>query len=238
MAGHSKWANIKHRKAAQDAKRGKIFTRLVKEITVAAKVGGGDPNMNPRLRTLVEKAKEANMPAENLKRAIQKGTGELPGAAYEELMYEGYGPHGMAVIVEVLTDNKNRAVADVRHAFSSKGGSLAEGGAVSWMFNKTGVVRATGTDVTEDELLEKLLEFDVADISHDGDTFVITCNPKSLEDIKAVLIEAGLKVESADMEWVASTTTDLSEDQQEQAFNFLNALENLDDVQNVYTNLA
>ncbi|MGE0010231.1 MAG: YebC/PmpR family DNA-binding transcriptional regulator [Candidatus Babeliales bacterium] len=237
MAGHSKWANIKHRKAAQDAKRGKIFTRLVKEITVAAKTAGGDPATNIRLRTLIEKAKEANMPLDNLKRAIQKGTGELPGTSYEEYMYEGYGPHGMAVIVEVLTDNKNRAVADVRHAFTSKGGSLAEGGAVSWMFSKTGVVRAQGSGVSEDDIFEKLLDYDVADISHDEDTFEITCNPRSLEDIKAVLTQAGLKVESAEMEWVASNKTSLSEEQQEQAFTFLNALENLDDVQNVYTNL-
>ncbi len=237
MAGHSKWANIKHRKAAQDSKRGKIFTRLVKEITVAAKTGGGDPSTNIRLRTLIEKAKEANMPLDNLKRAIQKGTGELPGAAYEEMMYEGYGPHGMAVIVEVLTDNKNRAVADVRHAFTSKGGSLAEGGAVSWMFSKTGVVRATGTGATEDDILEKLLDFDVADITQEDDTFVITCNPRSLEEIKGVLEKAGLKVESAEMEWVASNKTTLSEEQQEQAFTFLNALEGLDDVQNVFTNL-
>lgn len=237
MAGHSKWANIKHRKAAQDAKRGKIFTRLVKEITVAAKTGGGDPATNIRLRTLIDKAKEANMPLDNLKRAIQKGTGELPGAAYEEMMYEGYGPHGMAVIVEVLTDNKNRAVADVRHAFTSKGGSLAEGGAVSWMFQKTGVVRANGTGVTEDDVLERLLDFDITDITQEDGTFVITANPRSLEEIKGILEKAGLKVESAEMEWVASNKTTLSEEQQEQAFNFLNALEGLDDVQNVYTNL-
>lgn len=237
MAGHSKWANIKHRKAAQDAKRGKIFTRLVKEITVAAKAGGGDPTTNPRLRTLIEKAKAANMPAENLKRAIQKGTGELPGVSYEEHMYEGYGPHNVAVIVEVLTDNKNRAVADVRHAFSSKGGSLAAGGAVSWMFAKTGVVRATGA-TTEDELLETLLDYDVNDISQDDTSFMITCDPKSIEPIKNALVEAGLTVDSAEMEWVASNTTKLNEEQQEQAFSFLNALEQLDDVQNVYTNLA
>lgn len=237
MAGHSKWANIKHRKAAQDAKRGKVFTRLTKEITVAAKAGGGDPGVNPRLRTLIDKAKAANMPADNLKRAIQKGTGELPGVSYEEMMYEGYGPHNVAVIVEVLTDNKNRAVADVRHAFSSKGGSLAAGGAVSWMFSKTGVVRTTGT-ATEDELLEKLLEYDVNDISIDDEHIMITCNPKSLEPIKTALTAAGLKVDSAEMEWVASNTTKLEGDQQEQAFNFLNALEELDDVQNVYTNLA
>lgn len=237
MAGHSKWANIKHRKAAQDSKRGKIFTRLVKEITVAAKVSGGDPATNIRLRALIEKAKEANMPLENLKRAIQKGTGELPGMAYEEMMYEGYGPHGIAVIVETLSDNKNRAVADVRHAFTSKGGSLAEGGAVSWMFNKTGVVRATGKDISEDALLELLLDFDVADISVDEDSIMITCNPRSLDPIKEVITKAGLKVDSAEMEWVASNKTSLTEEQQEQAFNFLNALDELDDVQNVYTNL-
>lgn len=238
MAGHSKWANIKHRKAAQDAKRGKIFTRLIKEITVAAKSGGGDPGSNPRLRTLVEKAKAANMPADNLKRAIQKGTGELPGVSYEEMMYEGYGPHGIAVIVEVLTDNKNRAVAAVRHEFSHKGGSLAEGGAVSWMFAKTGAVRATGTGVTEDDLLETLLDFDINDIAQDDEHFLITCNPKSLEAIKAAVAQTGLTVDSAELEWVASNTTKLEGDQQEQAFKFLNALEDLDDVQNVYTNLA
>lgn len=238
MAGHSKWANIKHKKAKEDAVRGKAFTKLVKEITVASRVGGGDPSGNPRLRTLVEKAKDINMPQDNIKRAIQKGTGELPGVAYEHHMYEGYGPGGIAVMVEVLTDNKNRAVAEVRHVFTKKGGNMAENGSVSWMFSQKGVIKATGSTITEDQLLEKLLDFDIEDIKKEEELFFIICNPKALEEVKTGVTQAGLKAESNDIEWVAKDTAQLSSEDEEKAFEFLESLENLEDVQNVYSNIG
>lgn len=237
MAGHSKWANIKHRKAAQDAKRGKKFTKLIKEITVCARVGGGDPTGNPRLRQLIDKAKDINMPSDNVTRAIKKGTGELPGAQYESIMYEGYGPHGIAVLVDALTDNKNRTVAEMRHLFSSKGGSLAEGGAVAWMFEKLGVVRVTGESISEDILLEQLIDYEVKDISVDDGMATITSEPKSLENIKTALQNQGYTIESSDLEWVAQNTTALQKGDSEKAVEFLEALDDHDDVQNVFTNL-
>lgn len=238
MAGHSKWANIKHKKAALDAKRGKIFTKLSKEITVAARTGGGDPAGNPRLRLLVDKARSVNMPMDNVTRAIKKGTGELPGAAYEAHLYEGYGPNGIAVIVETLTDNKNRTVADLRRLFTKGGGSLAEGGAVSWMFKHMGVIRMTGDNLSEDTLLEALIEFDIDDISQNEKIVTIICNPKSLEGVKEALKNSEHSVENAELEWVATNTTNLPDEQAEKAVEFLSDLEELDDVQDVYTNLA
>lgn len=239
MAGHSKWANIKHKKAAQDAKRGKAFTRITKEISVAARVGGGDPTANPRLRQLIEKARDINMPMDNVQRAIKRGTGELPGVSYEEQLYEGYGPHGIAVIVETLTDNKNRTVADMRRLFSSHGSSLAEGGAVAWMFAKLGVVRATAqTETSEDAILEYLLDYDVQDIFVTEKNITVMCDPKSLEDIKQALEEEGFTIESTDLEWVAQQNISLTGQQEEKAIAFLEKLEEHDDVQDVYTNLA
>lgn len=237
MAGHSKWANIKHKKAAVDAKKGKIFTRLSKEITVAAKVGGGDPEGNPRLRTLLEKAREANMPVENTQRAIKKGTGELPGVAYEAITYEGYGPCGIAVIVECLSDNKNRTVADVRRVFSHKGGSLGETGSVGWMFEKMGVVKGE-SNKSEDDLLELLLDYDIDQISVNDGGFYITCDIKALDAVKNVLKSNGCKVESAEVEWVATTTVEVDEESAKKVMEFLDELEELDDVQNVYDNIA
>lgn len=236
MAGHSKWANIKHKKAKEDAARGKAFTKLIKEITIVAR-SGGDPAGNPRLRTLIEKAKHINMPQDNIKRAIQKGTGELPGVSYEQMMYEGYGPGGIAVMVEVLTDNKNRAVAEVRHAFSRKGGNLAENGAVSWMFSQKGVIQATHDTLSEDALLEQLLDFDVEDVKKEEDLFIITCESKALEEVKNACTAAGLIVENAEVAWVAQTSPELSEEDETKAFEFLDALEALEDVQNVYSNI-
>lgn len=238
MSGHSKWSQIKHKKAILDSKRGKAFTKLIKEITVAAKIGGGDPNGNPRLRTLLDKAKEINMPTENAIRAIKKGTGELPGTHYEQYMYEGYGPGGIAVIIEVLTDNKNRSVAELRHAFSIKGGSLAETGAVNWMFEKMGLIKAKANGISEDEMLEKLLDYEVSDITLDDDTFFITCLPKSIEEIKKALSKDNIKVESADIEWTAKNPLKLDAAESEKALDFLSFVEDLEDVQNVYTNLA
>lgn len=236
MAGHSKWANIKHKKAAVDAKKGKIFTRLSKEITVAAKVGGGDPEGNPRLRTLLEKAREANMPIDNTQRAIKKGTGELPGVAYESITYEGYGPCGVAIIVECLSDNKNRTVADVRRVFSHKGGSLGETNSVSWMFEKKGVLKGTTTK-TEDELIEALIDYTIDTISLDANNFYITCEIKDLELVKQELKKLGALVESAEVEWVAKTTIDIDEESAKKVFDFIDELEELDDVQNVYDNI-
>lgn len=238
MAGHSKWANIRHKKAKEDAKRGKIFTTLGKEIAIAAKLGGGDPAGNPRLRTLLEKAREVNMPLDNAQRAIKRGTGELPGASYESIMYEGYGPGGIAVLIDTLTDNKNRTVAELRHLFSSKGGTLAETGAVGWMFAKSGVLNATGSNLSEDSLLELLIDFDISDISHHEATFTIVCEPKSLDAVKQALLGAGIKVESAELEWVASNTTSVAKDLEEKAVEFLAMLEDLDDVKHVFTNLG
>lgn len=238
MSGHSKWATIKHKKAKEDAKRGKVFTKLIKEITVAARSGGGDPSANPRLRTLVEKSKEVNMPQDNMMRAIKKGTGELPGMAYESHTYEGYGPGKIAVIVEVLTENKNRAVADLRHIFSRKGGVLAESGAVNWMFERLGLIRASGKFTTEDELLELLLDYDIKNIEVDDKDVTITCSPKSLEDVKKALISSGFKIEHAELEFVSSNLVSLTGEDEQKAHEFLESLEDLDDVQNVYTNLG
>ncbi len=238
MAGHSKWANIKHKKAKEDAARGKTFTRIVKEITVAAREGGGDPGGNPRLRTLIDKAKAANMPQDNIVRAIKKGTGELEGVQYEAVQYEGYGPHGTAVIVETLTDNKNRTVAAVRHAFTKHGGNLGESGSVAWMFEHKGVIRCTGS-LSEDELFEKLMEEDIDDISCTEGIFTVTCPISSLEAVKAAVNAAGMKVEDDGMEWVAKNPVEVSDkDQEEKVFKFLEMVEELDDVQDVFTNLS
>lgn len=237
MSGHSKWATIKRKKAATDSKRGKEFTKLIKEITVAAK-SGGDPAGNPRLRLLLEKAKEINMPQENSMRAIKRGTGELPGMVYEASMYEGYGPHNVAVIVDALTDNKNRTVADVRRLFTNSGGSLGESGSVNWMFERLGVIHAIDkTNKTEDDLLEALIDFDMHDISKDEDYFTLTCDSKELEKVRQAVLALGLKIESAEIEWVPKNLTKLKGEQAEKAQEFLSELEDLDDVQNVYTTL-
>lgn len=238
MAGHSKWKKIKHDKAKEDAKRGKLFTNLIKEITVAARTGGGDPTGNPRLRLLLDKSKEINMPLDNAMRAIKRGTGELPGQTYERYMYEGYGPGQIAVLTEVLTDNKNRAIAELRALFTRKGATIAESGAVSWMFSKLGVITVPAKGLSDDLLLEKLLDFDVKDIKQVDEFFNITCDPKSLDDIKQALKNSGVSIESAEIEWVAQNTMDLAAAEQEKAVEFLDALEDLDDVQHVYTNLA
>ena len=237
MAGHSKWANIKHKKEREDTKRGKAFGRMNKEITVAARLGGGDPTTNPRLRQLIEKSKAINMPRDNIQRAIKKGTGELPGVQYEHMKYEGYGPYGIAVMVETLTDNKNRTVASIRHLFSAQGGNLGETGSVSWMFEQRGVIRARGNDITEDELLEKLIDFDIINILK-NDFFSIICTIKSLEQVKKALIDLNLVIESADLEWIAKTPTTLPDDQTEKVYTFLRILDDQEDVQNIYTNLA
>src|SRR5580693_6834886 len=192
MSGHSKWATIKHKKGATDAKRGKIFTRLIKEITIAAKTGGGDPDGNPRLRGAIAAAKAENMPADNIKRAIQRGTGELEGVSYEEITYEGYGPGGVAVIVDVLTDNKNRAVSEIRHAFSKNGGNLGESGSVRFMFSKKGLIAVEKSAATEEKLMDIVLEHGGEDLNDEGDTWEILTDPASYEVVLTAVKAAGI----------------------------------------------
>jgi YebC/PmpR family DNA-binding regulatory protein len=237
MSGHSKWATIKHKKGALDAKRGKIFTRLIKEITIAAKTGGGgDPDGNPRLRTAIAAAKAENMPADNIKRAIQRGTGELEGVNYEEITYEGYGPGGVAIIVEVLTDNKNRAVSEVRHAFSKNGGNMGAEGAVSWMFTKKGVVTIAKTAANEDKLTEIVLEAGAEDLSDEGENWEILCDPKDFEAVTEALKAAKITPEHAEITKIASTYTKLEGAQANAMIRLLEAIEDLDDTQNLYSN--
>lgn len=236
MSGHSKWANIKHKKAKEDAKRGQTFTKIIKEITVCAKAGG-IPENNPQLRQLIEKAKEANMPGDNITRAVKKGTGELPGVSYESISYEGYGPGGTAVIIEALTDNKNRTVADLRHIFARHNGNLAETGAVNWMFEKLGVIRGTIKGKTEDDLLEALMDYNINDISIEDDLATITTDMGALFQVKDALVKLGMKIEQAELEWVAKNNLNVDEETEEKAFALFEALEDNDDVQNVYSNL-
>ncbi len=236
MSGHSKWATIKHKKGATDAKRGKIFTRLIKEITIAAKSGGGDPDGNPRLRTAILAAKAENMPADNIKRAIQRGTGELEGLSYDEITYEGYGPGGVAIIVDVLTDNKNRAVSEVRHAFSKNGGNLGAEGAVSWMFTKKGVIAIDKDAANEDKLMEIVLESGAEDLNDEGSHWEILCDPKDFEAVTEALKAAKLKTESAEITKIASTYTKLEGSQASAMMRLLETIEDLDDTQNVYSN--
>ncbi len=235
MAGHSKWANIQHRKGRQDAKRGKIFTRLIKEITVAARMGGGDPNMNPRLRLAVDKATDNNMPKDNIERAIKRGAGALEGASYEEIRYEGYGVHGAAVIVDTLTDNRTRTVAEVRHAFTKYGGNLGANGSVAFLFKHCGqLLFAPGTD--EEKLMDAALEAGAEDVitSDDGSIEVVT-GPHEFSSVKAALEKAGFKPELAEVTMKASNETELNGGDAANMQKLLDALEGLDDVQNVYT---
>ena len=235
MAGHSKWANIQHRKGRQDAKRGKIFTRLIKEITVAARMGGGDPAMNPRLRLAVDKATENNMPKDNVERAIKRGTGGLDGVSYEEIRYEGYGPAGAAVIVDTLTDNRTRTVAEVRHAFSKHGGNMGAGGSVAFLFKHCGqLLYAPGTD--EGKLMEAALEAGADDVlAHEDGSLEVVTDPYDFARIKAALERAGLKAELAEVTMKASTETEMSGEDAARMQKLLDALETLDDVQDVYT---
>jgi YebC/PmpR family DNA-binding regulatory protein len=236
MSGHSKWATIKHKKGATDAKRGKIFTRLIKEITIAAKGGGGDPDGNPRLRTAIAAAKAENMPADNIKRAIQRGTGELEGVSYEEITYEGYGPGGVAVIVDVLTDNKNRAVSEIRHAFSKNGGNLGAEGAVSWMFTKKGVIVIAKDAASEEKITEVVLDAGAEDLADEGDTWEVLCAPADYEAVTNALKAANIKPEHAEVTLIASTYTKLEGSQANAMMRLLEVLEDLDDAQNVYSN--
>jgi YebC/PmpR family DNA-binding regulatory protein len=236
MAGHSKWANIQHRKGRQDARRGKIFTRLIKEISVAAKMGGGDPNFNPRLRLAIDKAKEENMPSDNIDRAIKRGTGELDGASYEEIRYEGYGAGGAAMIVDCLTDNRTRTVADVRHAFSKHGGNMGTDGSVAFQFKHCGqFIFAPGTD--EERLMEAALDAGAEDVvANDDGSFEVISAPTDFAAVRQALEKVGLKPELAEITMKPDNETELAGDDAARMQKLLDALESLDDVQNVYTN--
>jgi YebC/PmpR family DNA-binding regulatory protein len=236
MSGHSKWASIKHKKAATDAKRGRVFTKLIKEITVSARMGGGDVDGNPRLRTAVLAAKAQNMPQDNIKRAIQKGTGELPGQTYEEGSFEGYGPGGTAVLVEVLTDNRNRTVAEIRHAFSKNGGNLGEAGCVNWMFEKKGVILIEQDKADEDELMELALEAGADDMKQEDDNYEITTAPAAFEKVKKALEEKGVPVALAEVSMVPQSTVHLEGGEAKRMLRLMEVLEDHDDVQNVAAN--
>jgi YebC/PmpR family DNA-binding regulatory protein len=236
MSGHSKWATIRHKKSATDVKRGKIFTKLIKEITVAARMGGGDIDANPRLRSAVLAARAENMPKENIERGIKKGTGELDGVNYEESTYEGYGPGGAAVFLESLTDNKNRAVAEIRHVFAKNGGNLGENGCVAWMFNKKGYIEVDHAATDEDKLMEIALEAGAEDVSDEGETFDVVTAPDDFEAVRQAIETAGIKMVSAEVTMVPQTYTDLQGKQAEQMVRLMEMLEDCDDVQKVYTN--
>jgi len=236
MSGHSKWHSIKHKKAAVDAKRGKAFSRVIKEITVAARMGGGDLSANARLRTAVQNAKSINMPQDNITRAIKKGTGELPGVNYEEVSYEGYGPGGAAIMLDVMTDNKNRTVADIRHIFSKHNGNLGETGCVAWMFNKKGLIILPAEGVNEDQLMEIALDAGADDMSQEDDTFEVTTEPDLMETVKEAIEKAGLPVSEASVTMIPQSTVKLEGKQAVQMLKMMEALEDHDDVQNVYAN--
>jgi len=236
MSGHSKWSTIKRKKGAADAKRGKLFSKIIKEIMVAARIGGGDVNANPRLRTAVLAAKAENMPKDNIERAIKKGTGELEGIHYEDLIYEGYGPGGVAMMLEVLTDNKNRTVADVRHVFSKHNGNLGETGCVSWMFDKKGLIVVEKGGVDEDRLIEVALDAGAMDVKDTGRDFEVTTGPSDFEAVKKAVEETGFKSTYAEVTMVPQSTVRLSGKEAEQMLRLMEGLEESDDVQKVYAN--
>ena len=236
MSGHSKWANIKHRKGAADARRGKIFTKLIKEITVSARMGGGDISANPRLRRVVDLAKTENMPKDNIDRAIKKGTGELEGVNYEENTYEGYGPGGAAVYVESLTDNKNRAVSEIRHCFTKCGGNLGAGGCVAWMFDTKGYLVVGKSAADEDRLMEVALEAGAEDVREDGSNFEVITSPEDFEAVKEAIDAAGIPYIDAEVTMLPQNTTSLEGKEAEQMIRLMDMLDNCDDVQKVYTN--
>ena len=236
MSGHSKWATIKHKKGALDAKRGKIFTRLIKEITIAAKNGGGDADSNPRLRGAVAAAKAENMPADNIKRAIQRGTGELPGATYEEFSLEGYGPGGVAILIDINTDNRNRTVSEIRHVFQKNGGNMAEAGAVSWMFHKKGDIAVPKSAAKEDDLMGIVLEAGADDLRDDGENWEVLTDPHSYEAVVEAVKKAGIQPASASVAMIPQNYIKLEGPAATQMIRLIEALEEHDDVQNVHSN--
>jgi len=236
MSGHSKWSSIKHKKGAADAKRGKIFTKLIKEITVAARLGGGDADGNPRLRSAIQAAKAENMPKDNIERAIKKGTGELEGTSYDEVNYEGYGPGGVALMIECLTDNKNRTVADLKHIFDRHGGSLGEPGCVAWMFEKKGMIVFDKDKVDEETLFNMALENGADDVNEEDSEFEILTSLADFEAVKKAFDDAGLKYTVAEVSMIPQNTVKLEDKKAEQMLRMMEALEDNDDVNNVYAN--
>lgn len=237
MSGHSRWAGIKHKKGAADAARGKLFSKLIREITVAAKLGGGNPDNNPRLRKAIEDAKDANMPQENIKRAIQRGTGEIPGASYEEVSYEGYGPGGAAVLVEAITDNRNRTTAEIRKIFSQFGGNMGETGCVAWIFSPRGYIVVPKNAAPEEKVMEIALATGAEDVkSDDEEIYEVTTAPADLEKVKEAFLSAGVTPSSAETTMLPSTYVHLEGKDAQQILNLMNALEEHDDVRNVYSN--
>jgi len=236
MSGHSKWSSIKHKKGAADAKRGKIFTKLIKEITVAARMGGGDPDGNPRLRSAIAAAKAENMPKENIERGIKKGTGELEGVSYEEANYEGYGPGGVAVLVDCLTDNKNRTVADIKHLFERHGGNLGEPGCVAWMFEQKGLIIFEKDKVDEEELFDLALEAGAEDVREEDTEFEVITEPSDLESVKQAIDDAGLSYTLAEVTKIPKNTVKVEGKKAQQTLNLMQSIEDHDDVSHVYAN--
>jgi YebC/PmpR family DNA-binding regulatory protein len=236
MSGHSKWSTIKRKKGAIDAARGRIFTKLIKEITVAARAGGGDPSSNPRLRTALLTARSQNLPADNIKKAIQRGTGELPGQAYEEIQYEGYGPGGVAILMQAVTDNRNRTVGELRHILSKNGGNLGENGSVGWIFSKQGVIEIDASAASEDQVMEIALEAGADDVKSEDGVHTVNCSPQVFEAVKSAFEARKIPMASAEIAMVPSTSVKLEGKEAQQMMKLMEALEDHDDVQNVYAN--
>ena len=236
MSGHSKWATTKRKKAVIDSKRGKIFTKLIKEITISARQGGGDSAGNPRLRLAIDNAKAANMPADNIERAVKKATGELEGQIYSELTYEGYAPAGIAIIVDVATDNKNRTVAEVRHIFSKLGGGMGESGSVAWMFDKKGVITLPNQGKSEDEIMEVILDAGADDMQTEEDFFEVQTSLENFENVRKTLLDKNLTIENASLQWVPKNTIPIKGEDAEKLIKLIETLEDNDDVQSVFSN--
>ena len=236
MSGHSKWATIKHKKAATDARRGKAFTKIIRELTIAARVGGGDPSTNPRLRTAISAAKNENMPNDNIERAIQRGTGQLEGETLEEVMYEGYGPGGVGMLVQVVTGNRNRAAGEIRHLFSKNGGNMAETGAVGWMFHRKGDIVVPKEQADEEKMMGIVLDAGAEDLRDDGSAWEVTTPPEAMEKVRDALAAAGIKPASAEVSWVPQNYVKLTGVQAQQMVRMVEAMEEHDDVQHVYAN--
>lgn len=236
MSGHSKWATIRHKKAQTDARRGKLFSKLIREITAAARVGGGDPDANPRLRTAVDAAKAANMPADNIERAVKRGTGELPGVTYEEVTYEAYGPSGVAMVIKVLTDNKNRTLSEIKHVLSRHGAHMGSAGSVAWQFRSCGIIHLPVDAYGEDEALEMALEAGAEDFRHDGSIYEIKTESGDFASVRDALADNGAEILHAELTQIPQNTVSLTEKDAKKVLKIIDALEDLDDVQNVYAN--
>ncbi len=236
MSGHSKWSSIKHKKAANDAKRGKVFTKLIKEVTIAAKESGGDPDKNPRLRTAIANAKTQNVPNDKIETSILRGTGQLPGMSFEEILYEGYGPGGVAIIVEVVTDNKNRSVADMRYIFSKNGGNLGENGCVAWMFNKKGLITIDKDKADEDDIIAIALEAGAEDVDVSDDSYEILTAPEDFDKVKNAVNEAEIEMNLAEVSMIPQTTITVEDKEAHQVLKLVELLEEYDDTQNVHAN--